>query len=123
MQKRNYTKIILRMIIALLFIVPGFLILSDMGVALSSTVEKIGFPFPYFWAWVVITSEIFFGFCVLFGWKLKYTIWPLAAIALIGGFSLSLPSAIASVNNSAAWGNFIVHLLAIAVLIRLAFEE
>ena len=81
----------------------------------AEMLTNLGFPASNFLAWVLLLSEILFGFAILLGWKLKYTVWPLVIILVVAVFKVSIPS---------AQGNYIsvlFHILGIMALLSLYF--
>lgn len=109
-----YSPVIMRASIGLMFIVAGLSKLFDPS-SIIGLLKSIGFPLPLFFGWIVLLSEIFFGIAVLVGWKLKYTVWPLAIILLVATITVALP------GISSQPLNFFFHVIGISGLISLFF--
>lgn len=93
-----------RILLGLVFLVPGLLKLFAMKPAavtgMLSGMALFAWA-PAFWAWVLILAEIVFGIAILAKWRLQYTVWPPIIIMLIAAFT-------------ASWGNwptFLMHLV------------
>lgn len=102
-----YTKLVNRILLGLLMLVPGLIKLFYMGSdAVTGMLSGMGFPAPAFFAWVLILSEIVFGLAILARWKLHYTVWPPIVIMLV--------AAVLGLMNSGVTGlsGFLLHLVA-----------
>ena len=108
----GYGPSLVRLAIAALFLNAGINKLMKPD-GIIGLLTSQGFPLPMFLGWVVLLSEIIFGVCVLVGWKVKYTAWPLVVIMLIAGF------AVVGISSQSAT-SFIFHMVAAASLISLA---
>lgn len=101
-------------LIGLVFLSAGLLkLFSSTPSGVGGYFLSLGIPAALFFAWVVLLSEIIFGLCVLGGFKLKYTVWPLVLIMLVAGF----------VANWGAWNVLFMHLVIAANLVGLAISE
>lgn len=110
--KQNYSPLILRVILGLMFVVAGAnKLLNPQGII--SMLSGVGFFLPTFWGWLVILSEVLFGLAVLAGWKLRYTVWPLVIIMTVVIILISIPSITKNPSG------FFFHLLAIGALVSL----
>jgi len=78
----KYGPFVLRLGIGGLFLAVGLMKLMDPSMP-TGMLEKLGFPLPMFWAWVLILSEVLGGAALLAGFKLKYATVPLAIILLV----------------------------------------
>ena len=105
----------IRLVVGPLFIITGTYKLLNPQMIIG-LLESIGFPFPVFLGWLVLLSELIFGVCVLLGFKLKYSVWPLIFIMLVATVTVILPGL-----SAATAVNFLFHLLAIASLVSLFF--
>jgi putative oxidoreductase len=85
--------LLLRLSLGLLFIFSGFnkLMNPDQTTLL---LEDLGFPLPVFFAWILLLSEIIFGLCVLAGYRVNFTVWPLVAVPALGAAIIYLPETI-----------------------------
>ncbi len=117
-----YSTVILRVLLGLLFFVSGLFKLSDFGNGISITIGNIGFPFPMFWAWLVLICEIVFGFLVIFGIKMKYSIWPLIVILTVAIFGVNLPRALENPASVMGWSSVIFNLIVMSGLIDLSLR-
>ena len=111
----EYGPTILRLVLGLLFILPGFNKLMNPGMIIGMLGE-LGFPATSFFGWILILSEILFGISVLIGWKVKYTVWPLVIILAVATITVGLP---ALGSSPMAMINVIFHVLGIAALVSL----
>ncbi len=110
--KQNYSPLILRVILGLMFVVAGAnKLLNPQGII--GMLSGAGFFLPTVWGWLVILSEVLFGLAVLAGWKLRYTVWPLALIMAVAIIIVSIP------NITKNPSSFFFHLLAIGALVSL----
>ncbi|HLD71960.1 MAG TPA: DoxX family protein [Candidatus Nanoarchaeia archaeon] len=111
-EKQDYSPLILRVILGLMFVVAGAnKLLNPQGII--GMLSGAGFFLPAFWGWLVILSEVLFGLTVLVGWKLRYTIWPLAIIMAVAIIMVSVPNIVKNPSG------FFFHLLAIGALVSL----
>lgn len=81
----KYLKIANKALLGLLMLVPGLMKLFS----LTSTAEMLSkitlfSSAPLFWTWILVMSEITFGFAILVDYKLKYSIIPPITILLLG---------------------------------------
>lgn len=83
-----YIKLINRVLLGLLMLVPGLMKLFVMGPsAVTGMLSGLGFPAASFFAWILILSEIIFGLAILARWKLHYTVWPPIVIMVVAGIA------------------------------------
>ena len=113
MEMKEYNPSVLRLVLGLLFIIPGVTKLMN-PVGVIGMLQGMGFFWPIVWGWLVILSEVLFGLTVLVGWKLKYTIWPLVVIMIVASVLVVIP-------NMKSPTNLLFHLLAIAGLLSIAW--
>jgi len=108
---KNWSLGILRIILGLLFILLGItkLINSEGFIGFVSSLV----PGGEFFGWLILLSEIVFGFAILIGWKTKYTIWPPFVIVLAAILLVWLPKEFITPVISA----FFQHLLILAGLL------
>ena len=71
----------------------------------TSVLSEIGFPIAWFFAWVLILSEIVFGIAIMAKWKLKYVVWPPIAILLIAALTVYTLR-----DKGPQWGQIGIHL-------------
>lgn len=94
MESKNvnqYGPTVLRLLLGLLFVIPGLMKLMNPGMIIGMLGE-LGFPAPAFFGWLLLLSEIVFGVAVLVGWKVRYTVWPLVFIMLVAIFTVTIPT-------------------------------
>jgi putative oxidoreductase len=111
----QYGATILRVILGLLFIVPGISKLMNPGM-IAGMLGDLGFPAAAFFGWIVLLSEISFGAAVLLGYKVRYTVWPLVTILGVAILSVHLPKIFASPMGII---NVTFHILGIGTLVSL----
>lgn len=104
---------LLRVVLGLLFLVPGLSKLLEPQQAINM-VSNLGFPLPILFGWVLILGEVIFGATVMLGFKTKKSTWPLLIIMLVATFLVVIPSGRQT--------NIIFHILAIVGLIHLNFS-
>lgn len=114
--KSKYAPTVLRLVLALLFIIPGLSKLTNPSMV-TQMLSSLGFVAPVFFTWLLIFSEIIFGLALILGYKLKYTVWPLVIILFIGIIKVYIPTI---VTNPTGIGDILFHVLGIAALISLA---
>lgn len=102
---------VLRVLLGLLFIVPGVGKLLNPSMPIGM-LTSLGFPVPVFFAWLLLLSELVFGLCVLLGWKVKYTVWPLVIVLAVALFTVTIPSA-----ADGNWVSVIFHLISLVSLV------
>ncbi len=111
----QYGHTLLRLTLGGMFIYTGFTkLLNPSGV--TGMLTHLGFPAPAFWTWLLLLSEIVFGFCVLIGYKVKYTVWPLIIVLAVATFTVVTPN----LANPGSGVTLSFHLLGIASLLSLA---
>jgi len=112
-QLNTYAPTTLRLVLGLLFIVPGISkLLNPSGII--GMLRGIGFPVPNAVGWIVLLSEIIFGLAILVGYQVKYTVWPLIIVLLVAIVTVHLPGLAA---NPMGIINVLFHLLGIAALL------
>lgn len=104
------THVMLRILLGALMISSGIMKAMDLTKPLG-LLTKIGFPFPSFFVWVLFLSEIIFGLCLVFGFKVKYTVWPLILILVIAVVTVIIPGG--------SIGSTIFHLIAIMGMLHM----
>ena len=97
-----------RILLGLLFLVPGLMKLFVMGPsAVVGMLDGLGFPIAGFLAWVLIVVEIVCGAMIIFNYQLKYAVWGPSIILLVAAFTTHLGD----------WIRIIMHLALITNLI------
>jgi uncharacterized membrane protein YphA (DoxX/SURF4 family) len=82
-----YFKLVNRVLLGLLMLVPGLMKLLYIGPSqVAGMLSGMGFPAPTFFAWILIFAEIGSGLAILARWKLHYAVWPPVVILLVAGF-------------------------------------
>jgi len=108
---------VLRIALGLLFIVPGLTkLMAPSGVI--GMLGSLGFPAPAFWGWLLLLSEIIFGLALVFGFKVKWTVWPLVIVLLVATFTVYVPKLGTPEGNPV---QVLFHLLGMAGLVSLFF--
>ena len=114
----RYGLTILRVVVGLLFLVPGIMKLMNPA-GPTGMLTGLGFPAPQILVWVLLLSEIIFGIALILGFKTKYTVWPLMIVFAVVLIFVAIPGAL---SNPAGWTNVIFHLLGIASLLIIFLE-
>ncbi|MBR9700770.1 DoxX family protein [Candidatus Woesearchaeota archaeon] len=113
--KSDYGPVALRLVLGLMFVLPGFDKLmgmiggGHMVVNMLWGVAALG--------WLLALVEILFGLSILAGWKLEWTVWPVAAVLAGAIFMVVLPG---RADNPMWMINLLFHLAAIAGLFSLS---
>ena len=108
----KYSPIIFRIVLGLMFLVAGINKLTNPQ-GIIGMLSGAGFFVPSFFGWLVIITEILGGAVLLFGWKLRYAIWPLAVVMAVATIMVTIP------NITKNPSSFFFHLLAIGALVSL----
>lgn len=110
---QEYGQGILRILLGLLFLIPGI----DKLVGLLGDGHMIAQMLGTSGAWILLIVEILFGIAVIIGWKLKFTPWPLAIVMLGAIFMAVIPG---RAENPMWVINLLFHLVALAGLASVA---
>lgn len=117
------SKLVQRILLGLLILIPGLLKLLVSGPAGVTGMLSGNFLFswaPAFWAWVLIIGEILAGIAILANWKIKYT-------ALVPAFILIIAVLTTTIRwsdlGSTGWSSVLLHLVAIWGYLTLACDE
>lgn len=79
-----YYKLINRVLLGLLMLVPGlFKLFAFKPSGVSAMLEGFGFPAAMFFAWVLIILEIASGLMILANYKMNYAVWPPVVILIV----------------------------------------
>lgn len=113
MAKEDYGPFALRLVLGLLFLIPGVMKLMDPGMIIGM-LGGMGFPVATAFGWILLLSEIIFGVCILLGWKVKYTAWPPVIILLVATVMVHIP---AMAGNPMGLIMVLFHVLGIAALV------
>lgn len=113
MDKKEYAPTVLRLFLGLLFILAGLGKLMDPD-KIINLLQGLGFLIPVVLGWVLLLSEIIFGIAVLFGWYVKYAVWPLVFIMVVATLTVVLPS---FEKDPMAIASLLFHLLALGGLV------
>jgi len=79
---KKYASLLLRIGLGGLFLAAGIMKLLDPAM-FTGMLEGMGFPMAAFFAWIVIVVEVLGGASVVAGFKLKWSVPPLALILLV----------------------------------------
>lgn len=79
---KKYASLLLRVGLGGLFLAAGIMKLLDPAM-FTGMLEGMGFPMAAVFAWIVIVVEVLGGASVVAGFKLKWTVPPLAFILLV----------------------------------------
>lgn len=109
---KMYAQTILRVLLGLLFLVPGLGKIMNPAMIISM-LSDLGFPGPAFFGWVLILSEIIFGAALVVGYKVKWTVWPLVIILAVATITVHLPT----LGTPMGHINVLFHLVGIAGLL------
>ena len=115
---KSYGLAILRVLVGVLFIIPGIMKLIDSS-GITGMLTGLGFPMPQVLAWVLLLSEIIFGISLVLGFKTKYTVWPLVIIMAVIVVKIAVPGAL---EDPSGWVNVMFHLVSIGALITVFLE-
>ena len=103
-----------RVLLGLVFLIPGLLKLFVMGPEeVTGMLNSLGFPAAIFFAWILIIVEIVAGAMIVFNWQMKYAVWGPFVIILVAGFLVyfsieQLPSFLMHLliaSNLLIWGH------------------
>ena len=111
-QYAEYGPTLLRVFLGLLMLIPGIGKLMDPAGPIGM-LTNLGFIMPVVSAWVLLLSEIVFGICIILGFKVRYTIWPLVVILTVATIFIVVP------NMNGNYVNLLFHLQAIAGMITI----
>ena len=119
MESKNfmYGPTILRIFLGILFLVPGINKLRNPS-GVVAMLSGLQFPVPNFFAWVLLLSEIIFGLALIFGWKVRYSAWPLIVVLVVASVLVVIPGVSAGQIHITT---LLFHLVGIAGLVSLVF--
>jgi putative oxidoreductase len=110
MSKSEYAPLLSRLAIGIFFVVMGINKLKNPDMIIDM-LGSLGLVAPIILGWVLILSEIVFGAALVVGYRVKYAVWPLAAIIIVALFLVAIPSG--------QQPNIFWHILGLAVLVSL----
>lgn len=111
-----YYKLINRILLGLLMLVPGLMKLFVMGPsAVTGMFAGMGFPAPMLFAWILIILEVGCGAAILVNYKVRYTAIPPAIIMVV--------ATILTVNWSTGASSGLLHLVAASSYLVLAMTR
>ncbi len=117
-KKAAYGPMILRIFLGILFFVAGLgKIMNPPSVV--DMLSGLGFPVPTFFAWILLLSELVFGLALIFGWKVRYSVWPLVIVLVVALLVVYLPDL--DFQNQGNIMSILWHLVGLAGLVSLAF--
>jgi len=114
----HYAPSVMRLVLGLLFIIPGFQKLANPEMIIGM-LGNLGFPWPAVFGWILLLSEIVFGASVLMGLKVNYTVWPLMLILGVANITVHIPAWMNA--EPMALISVLLHLLAMASLLSIYF--
>ncbi|RME77916.1 DoxX family protein [Candidatus Woesearchaeota archaeon] len=79
---KNYAPTLQRAALALIFLVAGIGKLMHPSMIIDM-LAGMGFPLAAFFGWLVIAIEVLGGLSLLLGWKVEYSVWPMAAVLFV----------------------------------------
>jgi putative oxidoreductase len=88
----------LRLIVGFGFIEHGFAKLARGPDAFVQVLHAIGVPFPVFFGWATIVTEIVGGACVLAGALVPLATIPMIAVLTVAIFTVHLPNGFSSIK-------------------------
>jgi uncharacterized membrane protein YphA (DoxX/SURF4 family) len=88
----SYGPTVLRFGIGLLFFISGIMMILNPDVILLF-LRNIGFSQPYFFGWIIMLSEVIFGFALIIGFLVRWCVWPLFLILFFAGIFIAVPAA------------------------------
>ena len=94
----RWAPIPLRLIVGYGFMEHGFAKLSRGPDTFAVILHALGVPAPHLMAWLSILTELIGGFAVLLGAFLPIVSLPLAALLLVGVFTVHLPYGFSSIK-------------------------
>mgnify|MGYP001582789949 CR=1 FL=1 len=112
MLNKALAQTLLRVLLGLLFLVPGLGKSMDPA-GIIGMLGGLGFPIPALFGWILILSEILFGAALILGFKVKWTAWPLVIILAVATIMVHLPT----LGTPMGPINVLFHLVGIAGLI------
>jgi len=119
----------LRLIVGYGFAAHGFAKLLRGADNFTGLLHTMGLPFPHFFAWLTIATEIVGGFCIALGALVPLVSIPMAIVLLVAIFTVHLPYGFSSIKlqaitpNGAHFGEpgYETDLLYLACLVALVF--
>jgi len=115
MMNKALAQTILRVLLGLLFLIPGLGKLTNPAMIIGM-LGQLGFPGPAFWGWLLLLSEIVFGAALILGYKVKWTAWPLVLVLVVATITVHLPQ-LGDPNAPMALIDILFRLVGIAGLI------
>jgi putative oxidoreductase len=115
MFNKSLAQTILRVLLGLLFVVPGLGKIMNPAMIIG-LLGDIGFPGPVLFGWILILSEIIFGAALVIGYKVKLTAWPPVIILAVAILTVHLKN----LSDPMGMINVLFHLVGIAGLIVIA---
>lgn len=110
-----YGGLILRVVVGLLFLVPGIFKLTAPAGA-QSMLEGMGIPAAAVMVWLLILAEVLGGLALILGVGTKYAVWPLVIVLVVATVTAVVPS---FATDPMAMVNLLWHVTGIAALISL----
>lgn len=115
----NYAPTVLRLVLGILFIVPGFQKLMNPS-GIIGMLGNLGIPSPALFGWILLLSEILFGAFILIGLMLNFAVWPLITIMGVALLKVHIPNWLAA--EPMALISVMLHFLAISALLSIYFS-
>lgn len=120
MKGNNYDQVVLRSGLGIMFLITGLSKLAGPA-GVAGFLGSLNFPAPAFFAWVLLLVEILGGAALLFGYMLKYAVWPLIIVMAVVITIVLVPAYLADRPGSDV--NILLHLVATTGLISLFLRE
>jgi len=112
----EYSPLILRIAVSLLFIFVGLPKLLNANGTIIADLQQLGFPASIFFGWLVLIVGAICTVALFFGWKVKYVVWPLIVILFVALVLIYIPGY--AFTPESGMGLFF-HVLAITTLISI----
>lgn len=111
-----------RMILGLVFLIPGLGKLMTGAEGITGMLTNLGFPAAAFLAWLLVAVEVIGGLMLIAGWYHDWAAWPLLVAILVAGFAVYWPNSILDIPGPVAQATFLLHLGVAAALANTALS-
>lgn len=114
----EYGMAIQRIVLGLVFLIPGLGKLMDGATGITGMLGNLGFPAAAFFGWLLVLVEIVAGLMLIVGWRVDIAAWPLVVLMLVAGFSVYWPANVLELPGPVALATFLVHMGIAAALVN-----